>query len=547
MVTGSGEHVVPVAARGRPGLVTASSLRSSERARWVVPLAVAVAALGLVLPGVMPGVGFWDTAEFQTVGPLLGTAHPTGYPSYVILGWLASAILTPIGEPAFRMNVLSAILVAATAGLTVVLVRWMTGSSIIAGAAGLGLAATPLVLRLGTHADPHVLHLALLALLILLLVGWERRRRAGASGADRWLVGAAAVFGVAAANHSLTLLLPPAIGLYVLAVDPGIVRRPRLIAACVVALVGALALLYLELPLRAGPFRAPLVYGNPATLDGFWYVVLAEQFRGSIVDPFGNLGGKLAELGALAGAQFGPIALAIPIGFLATVRREPRVALLTGVVMAVTVFFAASYVNADIERYYLGPVLIAWIWLGVLASTIVEQLTGVDAADPDGARLAPARAVVALVLAALLLAPGALSLPDRTRVADRSTDTAAQVWLDRAVAALEPDAVVVSWWSYSTTLWYGQHIEGRLPGVFIVDDRTRLDENLGEVTDVIDRYLGTRPVYVIRPENEIQALAARYELKPTTGPANLWRVAGRAAAAAMSADARTGSTAPARP
>ena len=28
----------------------------------------------------LPGVGFWDTAEFQTVAPLLGTAHPTGYP-----------------------------------------------------------------------------------------------------------------------------------------------------------------------------------------------------------------------------------------------------------------------------------------------------------------------------------------------------------------------------------------------------------------------------------------------------------------------------------
>ena len=35
----------------------------------------------------MPGVGFWDTGEFQTVLPILGTAHPTGYPTYVLLGW----------------------------------------------------------------------------------------------------------------------------------------------------------------------------------------------------------------------------------------------------------------------------------------------------------------------------------------------------------------------------------------------------------------------------------------------------------------------------
>ena len=30
----------------------------------------------------MPDVGWWDTGEFQTVAPILGTAHPTGYPLY---------------------------------------------------------------------------------------------------------------------------------------------------------------------------------------------------------------------------------------------------------------------------------------------------------------------------------------------------------------------------------------------------------------------------------------------------------------------------------
>ena len=34
---------------------------------------------------------------------VLGTAHPTGFPTYVLLGWLASVLLQPFGEPAFRM------------------------------------------------------------------------------------------------------------------------------------------------------------------------------------------------------------------------------------------------------------------------------------------------------------------------------------------------------------------------------------------------------------------------------------------------------------
>ena len=121
----------------------------------------------------MPGVGFWDTAEFQTIPPILGTAHPTGYPTYVILGWLASIVLAPFGEPAFRMNLLSAILVGVAAGITVDLVRLLTGSRIVGVAAGLGLAATPIVWFIGTHADPHALHLALFAGILWLLVRWE--------------------------------------------------------------------------------------------------------------------------------------------------------------------------------------------------------------------------------------------------------------------------------------------------------------------------------------------------------------------------------------
>ena len=118
--------------------------------------------------------------------------------------------------------------------------------------------------------------------------------RAGATGA---LVAAAVVFGLAVGNHSLTLLLAPPIALYVVAVDR---RHPAPPAADRALRRRAgdrpSSLVYLELPLRAGPFRAPLVYGRPDTWDGFWYVALAEQFRGSVVGPFDDLAGKLAAL-----------------------------------------------------------------------------------------------------------------------------------------------------------------------------------------------------------------------------------------------------------
>jgi transmembrane protein TMEM260 (protein O-mannosyltransferase) len=508
-------------------------------ARRFAPFAVAAVALTVIRPTLMPGVGFWDTAEFQTLGPVMGTGHSPGYPTYAILGWLASVVLSPFGDPAFRMNLFSALCVAAAAGVTAVLVRRLTGWTVLGIAAGLGLATTPLAWRLGTHAEGHTLHLLFLAVLFLLLVTWQRERAAGRG--DRLLLVASVVFGVSVANHSLTLLLALPIAAYVLAVDPAMLRRYRFVAACLLTVVATTALVYLELPLRAGPFRAPLVYGTPHTWDGFWYVTLAEQFRGAFTDPFADLGAKFAVLVERTVTEFGWLSGLIPLGFLATVIRARPYALLSGLALFGTVFFAASYINADITRYYLGPAFIAWTWLAILGAAVIDGgralarrwIDGRVGRDGLAARVS-FPAIGALLVAAVLLLQTAVDLPARARQVDESKDVAAQQWLAATLGAMEPNAVVVSWWSYSTSLWYAQHVEGRRPDIRIVDDRTRLDEHLGEVTDVVETALAQGlPTYVIRADSrELATLADRYELE-RVGPADgsLMRVLPEALAA----------------
>ncbi|HSS36139.1 MAG TPA: DUF2723 domain-containing protein, partial [Patescibacteria group bacterium] len=195
-------------------------------------LGSAAVALAVAVPTVRPGVAFWDTAELQAVGPLLGTAHPTGFPSWVILGWLGSVVLAPFGEPAFRMNLLNAICLAVAAGLSAVLAHRLTGRAWIALASGVLLATAPIAWSIGTHADAHGLHLVLSALLLILLVYLERHERGGAGGADRRLIAAGGVFALALGNHSLVLLFAPGIGLFVVAVAPDILHRRRLVGTC---------------------------------------------------------------------------------------------------------------------------------------------------------------------------------------------------------------------------------------------------------------------------------------------------------------------------
>ena len=369
------------------------SLREADRSAsaastltWLGAVAVGIVALGLCLWRLMPGLGFWDTAEFQMVLPVMGTAHPTGYPTYVLLGWLASLILTPIGEPALRINVLSAILVAFGAGLTVDLARRLTGSLVLGVVAGVGVALTPIVWAIGTQADPHALHFTLLVLIVWLLVRWEHDRRGSPvepdgrpdqpAHADRWLIAAAVVTGVSTGNHSLTLLLGPPIILYVLAVAPDIVRRPRLIAACLAAAAIPAILVRFEMILRAGWFKAPFVYANPSTWDGFWYVTSGQQFHSWLTDPLGDWPRRIADLTKITGLQLGPLAPLIIVAFAVTVVRLPRYALLSGSTVAITCFFNSVYPDGAIDRYYIGPAFLAWTWLAILGGTFVDAILG---------------------------------------------------------------------------------------------------------------------------------------------------------------------------
>ena len=499
----------------------------------VAALIVGLVALAVYRTTLLPGVFGWDTGEAQTVPVLAGTMHPTGFPAYVVLGWLASLLLEPVGEPALRMNLLSASLAAFAAAAMLPLLRRLGVPMAVAVVAALGLALTPITWRISAAADVHALHLALMVLIVLALVRWEdavrdRRERAGdpvaARRADRALVLAAALFGVSLANHALTLLFAPAVGAYVLAVDRAAFRRPRLVIAAAGACLGVAALLYLELPLRAGLFPAPLVYGNPDTWSGFWAVVLARQFHGDFIGSLAAVAGVVEAFARLTVAQLGVLTILVIPAFAVTAVRRPAYALLSGIATLLTCAFAAVYVNADIGRYYLGPAVFAWSWLAVLAGAVVDTLA---ARRPARVTRDPLRATAALALAACLALPTILALPERRDLVDRSQDTEVANWLDDAMAGLDPNAVVVSWWSYSTALWYGTLVEGRRTDLRIIDDSTRESEGLGSVDDVIDANLGTRPVLVIRLPQDLADLGHRYAIEPVGRPGGVYRVTGR--------------------
>src|SRR5262249_28947936 len=71
------------------------SCRVVDAPTWAIAIGVGVVSTLVARATLLPDVARWDTGEAQTIPFLLGTMHPTGFPAYVLLGWLVSHGLAP--------------------------------------------------------------------------------------------------------------------------------------------------------------------------------------------------------------------------------------------------------------------------------------------------------------------------------------------------------------------------------------------------------------------------------------------------------------------
>lgn len=488
---------------------------------------VVLLALGIYLRTMMPSTGFWDTGEAQTVPPTLSIFHPTGFPTYAMLGWLWS--LLPFGEVAWRMNLLSAVCVALSAGLVVLITGHLITERhrvLAAGAAGVAGAAFAFASEPwenATRADVHALNVLFVALITWLLLVWGAARRADAPRADRWLALAALTFGVGLGAHPLVGFTALGIAAWVIAVDRRIWRRWRLLGACAgllaLGVIGSYAYIVIRAQIDPEP---PLFYARPETFERLRYLIMAEQFSGL----FEGFGAPLADLGAkwqqtenVLSRQFaGPGWLIVAVGAAIVAVRRPSALLFLGLAVIANVFYSMNFRDGDIDRYYMPTVVATAPLLGVAVAAIGAMCAG--AVAESGRRLAatlPARRRLAAAAGAIVVTLGSLlavvSLVGGYASHDQSANRDADEWVASVYRALPPNAVLISWWSYSTPLWHHRWVLGERPDVTIIDDRNILDDGYRTMARAIRAHLGRRPVYVVPPDWEYRRITERWQTR----------------------------------
>ena len=94
---------------------------TDERPPYLAAALVFLVVLGVYVWTLAPTVTFWDAGEFIATAKILGIPHPPGTPLFVLLGNVFGTWL-PVGEFAYRTNLMTALFSAAGAALFFLLV-----------------------------------------------------------------------------------------------------------------------------------------------------------------------------------------------------------------------------------------------------------------------------------------------------------------------------------------------------------------------------------------------------------------------------------------
>ncbi|MCC7010817.1 MAG: DUF2723 domain-containing protein [Acidobacteria bacterium] len=378
-----------------------SETRLSGRWRDALTLCGLAALAALVYAKTLfPDIGGGgDSVKFQYLGKMLGTAHPPGYPLYVLLGHVFSWL--PVGSVAYRANLMSAVFGVVAALAVYLAVREIGATRAAAAAAALGLAFGRAFWAKAVVAEVYTLAGALTALSLWTVLRWATLRT------DRWLYASVAFASLAFGNHLSILFVVPSLVAFVLLTDWRRVLRPRVMAA-VAAIVLAGAAQYGYVWLRTAQGAVAL----EATARSFRELVDVVTARRFAADMFHYTAGEvvhdrvpesLASLWRELGWTGAPLAA---IGLVWLGRRRPSAFVLlagalTGVVLLVLNVFG------DMEGFLTPAYVAAWIAAGAgahaLAGGVRASRNALSRGGTRGTSLAAA-AILVLVAAVQLRA-----------------------------------------------------------------------------------------------------------------------------------------------
>lgn len=443
-----------------------------------------------------PTVYNLDSAELTTAAATLGFTRSTGYPLYILLGNFWSKI--PVGDVGFRLNLFSAFSGALTVGFsTLILKHFQVKVWALLGSLGL-LVTSKFFWALSLIAEVYTLQTALMAALILCVLHWQKRPTA----ARMILVGI--VSGLCLCHHAATIIMLPAILLFLVFVSRKNFFKPSVIGAGLVGiLIGLTPYLYFPIRFQANPvFNYAGTYDSYGqfhpfkldTLNGLWELISAKSFQGLAFAY--NPEEAIVELRIFA-RNLWQAFMAIGIGpgimgFYLLFKRNWQTGLLFLMIFLGHAIFFINYRVVDKELMFLPNYLIWALWLGVGYEWLQVYLLKINV-FPTAASTTAMSALGLWIFRAVLVGFVGISLVIRYPLVNQADNWTTRQLGERILDQTAPGALVFGYWDVVPVIEYLQYVEGQRPDVQAVN---RFLISREELVVWISREISRRPIYV---------------------------------------------------
>ncbi len=424
-----------------------------------IPVSVLLVSLIGYLRTMRPTFGWGDSSELITAAYHLGIGHSPGYPTWMLLMHPFSRI--PIGDVAFRVNFMTALLGAVGVCLLYLVYRIISGSRIAAFVAALCFAFSATFWDITTEAEVYTLHICLAALILLIVLRWR------GAPSDKWLYLGAWLIGLSLGNHALTaLMIPPLI--YLVWAEKGwrFFTGRRVLAAAGLFLLGISV--YAYLPIR-GLSNPPPHLNNPHSLTDFWRQLTSPGAQSSMFDR--GLVDALREaryyVFSRTVVEFGWAGCALAVAGLALLfRRDRRLAIFLISIGLLDVAYSVNFSIFDIYIYYLPLYLALAALMAVgaagaigLGAALVDRLPRGAVSRGPALRYGP--------VAALLLTLPFVQFTGHLGRVDGSDDYSSEQFARAVFGQVEADSMILADWWTIAPLGYLKHIEGERPDVIM--------------------------------------------------------------------------------
>jgi Protein of unknown function (DUF2723) len=478
-----------------------------SRTDLLVAILIGIAALALYIRTLAPSLLWGDSAEFQTLSYTLGMTHPSGYVTQIIFGKLFTYI--PVGNIAYRVNLMSAFFGALAVAETYLIVRLLGGWRIAAIGASILLTLTEGFWWRALLAETYAPAAGMLAIIWLLVLLWRN------TGKWIYLFLAGVAGGLSLGIHSTVVMTSVSVLIFMV-----LTARKRLdwFAAIAGVFLGVALTFsfFLYLDYNDPPssiyntvYRTNLsafgLNGNQfdTPLKRLFAIFPAKHFWSYyFTASSAEIGRRLVEY--LSSFPLWAIIL-IPLGVLSLLReRTPE-----GVYPLLAFFIIWGFaitVSFSVYREFFVPVaVITSVWFGLGASTLLTLMEGLSLQNPHITRILQAIFMILLVALPIRharrdLIPAITSgyplFVKRDHIYPVFAPDKAINDAQKLIAHIEENAIVFAPWDKLYSYVYTAHIEDGKTDISFHEAWSTEEEKLADSAIVyIDQNLDVRPIY----------------------------------------------------